>query len=98
MHASKNVAENVPRQSSHTGGIALHLAHDVERAAQQVLGGLRGAEGGVGRQGDIVEAGERIVGLDRLGMEHVEPGAADAPRRQRLDQPRYSPFEFCAGN
>jgi hypothetical protein len=58
--------------------IALHLADDVKRAAEQVGGGLRRSEGGVRRQGDVIEAGERMVRLDRLDMEHVEPGAADA--------------------
>ena len=59
--------------------IALNLAHDIERAPQQVLGRLRGAEGSVRRQGDVVEPRERMIGLDRLGMEYVEPGTADVP-------------------
>lgn len=56
--------------------IALHLAHDVKCGPQRVLGGPRGAEGGVGRQGDVVEPHEWMVGFDGLGMEYVEPGAA----------------------
>src|SRR6267143_4969143 len=68
--------------------IPLHLAHDVKGAPQQVRGRLRSAEGGVGRQRDVVELRERMVGLDGLGMEYIEPGAADAARRQCVDQRR----------
>ena len=35
------------------------------------------AEGGVRGQRDIVHPGERMVGLERLGVKHVEPGMAD---------------------
>ena len=40
----------------------------------------------MGRQRHVVHAGERMIGLERLGMEHVEAGVADAAAAQALDQ------------
>src|SRR5580692_1568175 len=65
---------------------ANNRAHDVDRPPQQGLRSFQRAEAGMGRQRDIVHAGERMVGLERLGMEHVEAGMADAAAAQTLDQ------------
>ena len=66
------------------------------RGGPAVLGRLRGAEGSVGRQDDVVQLGERMVGLDRLRMKYVKPGAADAARGQSVDQRRLVDEGACA--
>ena len=77
-------ARKVPARSSRDP------LHDVDRAAQQRLRGFERAEGGVRGQRHIVHPRERVVGLQRLGMEHVEPGMADmaAAQRRRAAPPR----------
>ena len=38
------------------------------------------AANGMGRECDVVHAGNRVIGSQRFGVEHVEAGVADAPR------------------
>src|SRR5215472_10669640 len=38
------------------------------------------------RQGDVVHAGERVIGPERLGVKHVETGMADMAALDRCDQ------------
>src|SRR6185503_7821538 len=60
--------------------------HDIDRAAQQRLGRLRRAEGGVSRKRDVFELGQRVIGLEWLLVEHVEPGVAEVAVLERRDQ------------
>src|SRR5579863_3391680 len=64
------------------------VAHDVDGAAQHRHRGFERAERGMRRQRDIVHARQRIVGLQRLGVKHIEPGMADAAGAQRIDEGR----------
>jgi hypothetical protein len=60
--------------------------HDINRPAQQCHRGFQRAEAGVRGKRHVLHFCQWIIGLERLGVEHVEPGMADLPALQRSDQ------------
>ncbi len=60
------------------GMLPLHNpAAMLPRRVDQVLTGFRGAEGGMRRQRDVRQFGQRVIRRQRLDVEDVEPGMAD---------------------
>ena len=65
------------------------IAHDIDRPPQQRHRGFQRAEGGVRGQRHVRHFRQRMIGLQRLGVEHVEPGMADVAAFERGDQGRF---------
>ena len=61
------------------------VARGRRRHAQR---GFAGDAGDMRRQDHVVEREQRVVRGDRLGLEGVEPGAAEMPAAQRIDECR----------
>jgi hypothetical protein len=78
-----------PRSSSRRRGergLINDAAYNVDRATQQRHRGLERAKADMGRQRDVVQNGKRVIGSQRFGLEHVEPGVADAAAAQGIDE------------
>ena len=61
----------------------------VEPGRRHVVEALVGPAQRVRRDDDVVHRQQRIVGGDRLLLEHVERRAGDLPARERVDQRRF---------
>src|SRR5262245_26620337 len=66
-------------------GSAREVAAEVVVEQRRDFGGRAGT-GDVRRDGDVVESPEWVLGRERLAVEDVEDGAADAPLAERRDE------------
>ena len=64
------------------------VAHQLQRHAQQAVGGLGGHEGGVGRQRHVLQRRQWMSPVDRLVGEDIEAGCPDPASLHGLDQGR----------
>ncbi len=67
-------------------GYDLNLLHNIDGPPQQRHRGLQRAEGGVRGQRHVRQLRQRMIGLQRLGVEHIESGVADVAAGERGDQ------------
>ncbi len=61
-------------------------AHDVDRPPHQGHGSFERPERGVRSKRDVFKSRQRMVELERLGMENVEAGVADVTALECLDE------------